>query len=81
MQIIYTKTNKDTIFIQYLRGLHYIQKWSSNISKEEEIVKFVLKQLCYTINSTKPSTFASNYVFLGFLSVNHNSKIFWLKKG
>nr|DAE26347.1 MAG TPA: hypothetical protein [Myoviridae sp. ctgyr15] len=35
----------------------------------------MLKYFSFTLISTKASTFASNYVFLGFLSVNHNSKI------
>nr|DAE26741.1 MAG TPA: hypothetical protein [Myoviridae sp. ctBoB21] len=35
----------------------------------------MLKYFSFTLISTKASTFASDYVFLGFLSVNHNSKI------
>ena len=65
MQIIYTKTNKDTIFIQSLRGLHYFQKWTGNISKEEEIVKFVLKSAFFT----------RDFGFFRTFAVLHNNDI------
>nr|DAG58878.1 MAG TPA: hypothetical protein [Caudoviricetes sp.] len=40
----------------------------------------MLKQLRYTINSTKPSTFADR-LCSQILSAVRNSKIFWLKRG
>nr|DAE54236.1 MAG TPA: hypothetical protein [Caudoviricetes sp.] len=39
----------------------------------------MLKYFSFTLISTKASTFAGNYVFLRFLSVNRNSKM--VKKG